>query len=192
MSKRLKILISVLVAVTLLVVGSTATVMAQEKPMQEELAEPGQELAPCFGGKGLVTKVADILGMTPEELIDIFEQAQGELSYEAFIACIEKAEAEGIITPEEAEEIITWWENRPEALDCLFPCPHISTAIRSRYMRGDGENGASGLFYSSGNTEQIKLQLRNRLNASDCPAPRVRIQETIRSSQHITNHTGWQ
>ena len=191
MSKRLKILISVLVAVVLLIVGSAATVMAQEEPDQEEPKELELQLPHCFWNNDLLAKAAELLGMTPEGLIDIFEQAQEELRDEAFIAYIEKAAEEGIISPEEAEEIITWWENRPEALDCLFPCPHISPAIRSRQMKGDGDNSVPGLLSISGNTEQIRLQLRNRLNASDCPVPRVRTQEAVSSRQHIAVHRGW-
>ena len=79
MSKRLKVFVSVLIAVALLIVGSAATVMAQEEPTQEEPTEPECELAPCFGNNALLGKVAELLGMTPEELIDIFKQAQQEL-----------------------------------------------------------------------------------------------------------------
>ncbi len=190
MSKRLRILVSVLVAVVLLIVGSAVTVMAQEEPTQEEPAqeEPTElelELASCFGNNALLAKVAELLGMTPEELIDIFKEAQQELRNEAFVKYVEKAAEEGIITPEEAEEIITWWENRPEAVDRLLPWFHILPAIRSRHMRCDSDNVTPGLFPIPGNVKQFKLRLENRINTASSPVPQLHISNASRIRQQI-------
>lgn len=196
MSKRLKILVSVLIAVVLLIVGSAATVMAQEEPTQEEPTqeeptEPECELAPCFGNNALLAKVAELLGMTPEELIDVFEQAQQELKDEAFIEYVRKAAEKGIITPEEAEEIIKWWENRPEAVDRLLPWFHISPAIRSRHMWAYGDNVTLGLFSIQGNARQFKLQWENRINTTNGPVPRLHISNAQRNRQQIAVCKRW-
>jgi len=58
MSKKLKVLISAVVVALLLTVGATATVMAQGE--EEEQTTPTSEEA---GGKGLLERVAEILGM---------------------------------------------------------------------------------------------------------------------------------
>ena len=104
MSKKVKVLISVLVVALLLTVGATATVMAQE-----ETNPPAGE-----SEKGLLERVADILEIDTEDLIDAFKQAQQEMCREAFISRLDKAVEEGRITQEQADEIIEWWELRPD------------------------------------------------------------------------------
>jgi hypothetical protein len=128
MSKRVKIIVSVIVAVLLLTVATTATVMAQEEePVQEE---PAPQLE---GRTGLLVRV-EILGISQEELVDIFRQAQQEMRQEAFIRALDKAVEEGLITQGEFDEIKEWWESKPEALDCLTPCTRIQKASRFRQM----------------------------------------------------------
>jgi len=107
MSKKMKVLVSVLVAVLLLTVGGTAIAMAQEE----------EEPAPPVESNGLLTRVAEILDIPEEDLIDAFGQARQEIREEAFYEALNKAVAEGIITEEEAEEIAEWWEQKPDALD---------------------------------------------------------------------------
>jgi len=106
MSKKVKILISALLVALLLTVGATATVMAQE----EEETTPPLEVSE----KGLLDRVADILEIDKEDLIDAFKQAQQEMRQETFIRALDKAVAEGLITQEEADEIIKWREQRPD------------------------------------------------------------------------------
>ena len=137
MSKKVKIIVSVIVAVLLLTVATTATVMAQEEePVQEEPALQPE------GRTGLLARVAEILGISQEELVDTFRQAhqemrqemRREMRQEAFIRALDKAVEEGLITQQEFDEIKAWWENRPEALDCLTPCARIQKASRFRQM----------------------------------------------------------
>ena len=111
MSKKVKVLVSVLVVVILLTVGGTATVLAQES--DEEVTALSSET----GTNGLLARVAGILGVTDEELADAFRQAQQEIREEACIRYLDKAVDEGCITPEEAEKIKEWWGERPEVLD---------------------------------------------------------------------------
>lgn len=191
MSKKVKVLVSVLVMAVLLTIGGAATALAQEEPAQEEPTELELELAPCFRANGILAKVAEVLGITPEELIDIFKQAQQELREEAFIKYVEKAAEKGIISSEEAEEIIEWWKDSPEAVDCLFPWSHILPAIRSRHMRGDSGNVTGEVFITPGKAEQIKMRWQNRTRTLDHPVPQARIFKAVRSRQQIAVPEGW-
>ncbi|MFQ5997470.1 MAG: hypothetical protein ACE5KP_07605 [Dehalococcoidales bacterium] len=118
MSKKMKVLVSVLVAILVLTVGGTTIAMAQEgeepEPQDEELTEEVES-------NRLLTRVAEILGIPEEELVEAFQQARQEMMAErwevAFNRLLEKAVAEGLLTPEEAEEIREWWAQKPEALD---------------------------------------------------------------------------
>ena len=67
MSKRIKVLVVVLAAVLLLTVGGTATVMAQEEPK------------PTPQANGLLTRVAEILDIPQERLVDAFTQARQQM-----------------------------------------------------------------------------------------------------------------
>ena len=107
MSKKVKVLISAVVLALLLTVGATATVMAEGE--EEETTPPPEENA-----KGLLERVADILEIDKEDLIAAFKQAQQEMREEAFINRLNQAVEEGRITQEQADEIIEWWEQRPD------------------------------------------------------------------------------
>ncbi|MBA7674018.1 hypothetical protein ES703_82225 [subsurface metagenome] len=107
MSKRMKVLVSVLVAVLMLVGSGSAIAMAQEE----------EEPAPLVEANGLLARVAEILGIPEEDLIDAFGQARQEMREDVFYEALDKAVAEGIITEEEAEEIAEWWEQKPDVLD---------------------------------------------------------------------------
>jgi len=126
MSKKMKILIAAVAAILVLSVVGTTMVMAQEE-------EPAP--APETGANGLLPRVADILGISQEELVNAFHQAQQEMREDAFIKFVEKAVEKGIITQPEADEILQWWENRPEAADKLIPPARIFRAVRARHMQ---------------------------------------------------------
>ena len=106
MSTKVKILISVLVATLLLTVGATATVMAEG---EAETSPP-----PEASEKGLLERVADILEIDAEDLLDAFEQAQQEMCEEVFISRLNQAVGEGRITQEQANAIIKWRGQRPD------------------------------------------------------------------------------
>ncbi len=107
MSKKMKVLVSVLVAVLMLVGSGSAIAMAQE----EEEPEPTVE------ANGLLTRVAEILGIPEEDLVDAFGQARQEMTEEVFLNALDKAVEEGLITQGEADEIREWWEQKPDVLD---------------------------------------------------------------------------
>ena len=106
MSKKVKVLISILVAALLLTMGGVTMVMAEG---EEETTPP-----PEASAKGLLERVADILEIDQEDLIDAFKQAQQEIREEAFINRLNQAVAEGRITREQADEILEWWLQRPD------------------------------------------------------------------------------
>ncbi len=128
MSKRVKVLVSVLVAVLLLVASGTAVAMAQE----EEEPEPTVE------ANGFLTRVAEILGIPEEDLVDAFGQARQEMRGEVFLNALDEAVEEGLITQEEADEILEWREQKPEALDQgLFRHAFGSMGPRADCMPGN-------------------------------------------------------
>ncbi len=128
MSKRFKVLASVLVAVLLLAVAGTAMVMAQED-------EPAP--TPQAGANGLLARVAEILDIPEEELVDAFKQVRQEMREEAFIKSLDRAVEQGRITQDEANEIIEWWKQKPEISDSgLFQRSFGFPALHGRHMWG--------------------------------------------------------
>lgn len=103
MSKRVKIITSVVMAVLLLAVGTTVTVMAQEETTPPEA-----------GAGGLLARVAEILDIPQEDLLSAFNQAKQEMRQEAFEGALDKAVEKGCITEQEADEITGWWGQKPE------------------------------------------------------------------------------
>ena len=135
MSQKAKVLISALLVAVLLTVGVTATVMAEG---EEETTPPPEENA-----QGLLERVADILEIDEEDLINAFKQARQEMCEEAFIDRVNEAVAEGLITQEQAGETIEWWGQRPEAMGPDMFRHTLRSRISSRFhMR----NGFGGLF----------------------------------------------
>ncbi len=170
MSKRIKVFISVSVALVLLAVAGATAVMAQGKPTLASEAstrsrpaigvEPRIGLGQFYGRvgdnmtNGLLPRVAEILGIPQEELSDAFKQAQQEMKAEAFIRTLDRAVEKGRITQEEADEIKAWYEQKPESLDSgLFHRARNFKAMRGRHMRGQHMQG-DHRGWDSGNTTQ--------------------------------------
>jgi hypothetical protein len=173
MSKKMKVLIAVLVAILTLTVSGAVAVLAQEdeevEPDEEELLGELNEIMPrvkmfvSTESSELLSRVAEILGISEEELSDAFAQAKQEMMAErceeAFYAFLERTVEEGLITEEEAEEIKEWWEQKPEALDW--------TQLRNAFcmMRSNPEsltdNGWEGF---KGVRQNIQLRLQEFRN----------------------------
>ena len=148
MSKKVKVLISILIAALLLTMGGVTMVMAEG---EEETTPP-----PEASKQGLLERVADILEIDQEALIDAFKQAQQEMKEEAFINRLNQAVAEGRITQEQADEIIGWWELRPddeirewwELKPEVIKPGMVKRALRFRASPGfHMRNGPRGEFY---------------------------------------------
>ena len=148
MSKKMKVLIAVLVAILTLTVSGAVAVLAQGdeevEPDEEELLGELNEIMPrvkmfvSTESSELLSRVAEILGISEEELSDAFAQARQEMMVErceeAFYEFLEQAVEEGLITEEEAEEIKAWTGNKPAALSQLSPKPRIMNEVRGRHM----------------------------------------------------------
>ena len=108
MSKKAKIILSVLLAVVVLTVGVVSVAMAQTPPQAE--------------GNGLLARVAEILGgnVTEQGLIDAFRQANLQIRNEAIEKALDKAVSDNRISSAEAGQIRQWWQGRPAALDSLI------------------------------------------------------------------------
>jgi hypothetical protein len=159
MSKKMKVIVSVLVAVLLLTVGGTTMVMAQE---EEESASQAE-------ANGLLARVAEILDIPEEDLVNAFEQARQEVVQErceeAFEQALNRAVEEGLITPDEADEIRAWWAGRPEVLNGgLFP--------RGFGLMGQNADNVPGV--RRGQRPEIKhrleLKFRQRAMEQECIA----------------------
>jgi hypothetical protein len=111
MSKKAKIILSVLLAVVVLTVGVVSVAMAQT-PTPTPQAE----------GNGLLARVAEILGgnVTEQGLIDAFKQANLQIRNEAIEKALDKAVSDNRVSSAEAEQIRQWWQGRPAALDKLI------------------------------------------------------------------------
>ena len=111
MSKKMKVLVSVLVAVLVLSIGGTAVALADDE----------EESVLSDNTTGLLARIADILDIPEEDLLDAFKEARQEMAegrWEAgFEEALAGALAEGLITEAEAGEIREWWEQRPEVLE---------------------------------------------------------------------------
>ena len=141
MSKKMKVLVAVVVAILVLTVGGAAMVMAQEE-------EPAPTPTPEIESNAFLQKVAEILGISVEELISIFQQARQELRQDAFQQFLNRAVEEERLTQGEADEISAWWEQRPEAADILLQRLIGPQALRGKRMQQQGimpmSNGQGG------------------------------------------------
>ena len=77
MSRRVKVLISVLVAALLMVAGSATVALAQEEPQEEPQA------ALRSGVEGILVRAAEILGVSQGDLVAAFKQAVQEVREES-------------------------------------------------------------------------------------------------------------
>ena len=193
MSKKVKVLVSVLVAVVLLTMGGTATVLAQEGEPAPTPEPSTTTLMATANTTGLLARVAEKLGITEEELINAFKQAQQEMRDEAFFRYLDKAVEEGLIDEGEAEAIKQWWGQRPEVLGSgLFPGVFGTSALCGIHMWSHGANVTGEMPITPGIAEQFKLQWQNRINTNNCPVPRLQIAKAIRGRQQIAVPRGWQ
>ena len=145
MSKRMKVLVSVLVAVVLLTVGGAATVMANDDGPTATDNETGRK-----GHQALLAEVVEILqveygytDLTVDDLEAAFEQAQQEMREEAFLnetgrkghqALLARV-VEILIAQDEADQYKQWWEARPEVL---------GLGLFGRGLDGPGLHGSPG------------------------------------------------
>ena len=206
MSKKMKILVSVLVAVLVFTIGGTAMALAQEDGDEEA------DSVPEVASNPLLSKVADILNVPEEDLVNAFAQAQKELREEkfneTFYQLIDKAEEEGLITPDEAQAIKDWWEQRPEALDLAllqeascFACPRdgqipglkrgMRLELKQRLANQFMERAMEREGFTQGDADKISQWQENKPEALNSLSPRARILKAVRGRQKIVVPEGW-
>lgn len=76
---------------------------------------------PLIGGEAVMKEVATILNVKEETLREAFKEAGKQLRDENVNKALGKAVANEKITQPEADEILSWWAERPAALDKLAP-----------------------------------------------------------------------
>jgi len=205
-SKKMKILVSVLVAVLVFTIGGTAMALAQEDGDEEA------DSVPEVASNPLLSKVADILNVPEEDLVNAFTQAREELREEkfneTFYQLIDKAEEEGLITPDEAQAIKDWWEQRPEALDPAllqrafsFACPRdgqmpglkrgMRLELKQRLANQFMERAMEREGFTQGDADKISQWQENKPEALNSLSPRARILKAVRGRQKIVVPEGW-
>jgi len=145
MSKKIKTLFAVIAAILVLTIGGTAIVMAQE----EELPPTP---APEMQSNLYLEKLAERLGLSVDELTEILQQVRQELRQNAFEQFVNRAVEEGRITDGEAQQILEWWEQRPEAADILLQRLIGSRALGGRRMQ---QQGSMPMFGRQGGQQQF-------------------------------------
>ncbi|MFC1874035.1 hypothetical protein ACFLYX_01900 [Chloroflexota bacterium] len=220
MSKKFKVITSVLVAVVLLTAGGATTVMAQKGEIAPAPAVNRADIEPVLaegtdnvtGTNSLLARVAELLGISPEELADIFKEARQALMQETMTTrleqYLEKAVAEGLIDENEAAEIMTWWENRPEALDNLKLSAKIFSALDGRQndlaprvdrsqvvpgrqrLTGLDETVEKGRITNE-QAERLRERKENMTGVQDDSTPRPRIAQAKRFRQQIAVPRNW-
>jgi len=122
MRKRTKFLLVIVGLALVLSVGLTATALAND----DNNDGPVQTL---------IGKVAGILGLDEDQVADAFKQARQEMQDEAFEQRLQKAVESGSISEEEADQVLEWWQNKPEAVEDLGFLGNMS-CIRVRLHDG--------------------------------------------------------
>jgi hypothetical protein len=132
MRKRTKFLVVAIVALTALAVGLTTTVLAQDSSGDQSGDNSPQQT--------FTSKVANILGLPEEQVANAFNQACQEMQDEALEQRLQKAVESGQLTQDEANQIMEWWQNRPEALENLGPlgCLQIGNRWRHQPLQSAG------------------------------------------------------
>ena len=119
MSKRAKILSTVLGVVVLLAAGilgarTLGTAVAQQ-PTPTPTATP--EASTEGRQHQFLARVADILRIPQDKLESAFGQAHQEMRQDAFDKALDKAVEQERITQEQTDAIEKWWAERPEGVD---------------------------------------------------------------------------
>ena len=69
----------------------------------------------------LISKVAEILNLDEATVSDAFQQATQEMQQERQQERLQNAIDNGLITEDEAAQIQSWWDSKPDALQDLGP-----------------------------------------------------------------------
>lgn len=130
------------------------------------LAITGGVAAANFGGGGAADDVnnraAEILGVEPQALGDALQQAGAEVMNERLQARFDEAVADGLITQEQADEYMTWIQDRPDGL---------GTGNGFGFGRGGFEHGRGGPGFGKIQRFHGSGGLDHSAPAGDTPEP---------------------
>ncbi len=107
--------------------------------LNEILRAPGKTKQLMLGmdEDAVMGKVATILKIDKQTLLDAFQKARIALKSDDFIKSLDQAVKNGKIKQGEADQIKSWWNQRPAAVDKLAPnaVPGIEGRVRGGMMR---------------------------------------------------------
>ena len=96
-----------------LVIGLLITAFAVGSVLAAGSSEPKSK------GHGLHARVAELLNIKESELVNAFEVAKQEIREEKRLEKLDSLVAKGLLTEDQASEIIAWKDKRPENLDWI-------------------------------------------------------------------------
>jgi len=105
MSKKWKVLLTVIAAVVLLTIGGGAIVLANDGQPSTTASNP------------LLARVAELLGRTEAQLTDSLKSARIEVAKERITEALDKALSSGLITDTEKTNILNWLAQQPDPAD---------------------------------------------------------------------------
>jgi hypothetical protein len=186
MSKKMKVLISVLVAILVFAIGGTTLALAQNGDVEDaEEEEMTQEVFPGIGSGELLSRVAEKLGITEDELREAIQQAQGEIAEESLTdylnQLLDKALAEGLLNESEVQEIKGWWADRPDALTPALLNRAFRTMPRERVM----ERLRDRIRLSDEETCGASARRSGNAAALGNPSPGIRVLKMERARQQL-------
>ena len=79
-----------------------------------------QEAEDAAKGKGLIARVAEILGLEEDTVQDAFDQARGEIRDEHLESWLAGAVEKGALTQEQADALQEWYDDKPADLPRQF------------------------------------------------------------------------
>jgi len=113
--------------------------ISKQRLLNEILRAPGKTKQLMLGidEDAVMRKVAAILKIDKQKLIDAFQKAAVALRSDQFFKALEQVKKNGKITQGEEDQIKSWWNQRPAAVDKLAPnvVPGMGGRVRGGMMR---------------------------------------------------------
>ncbi|MBI2853005.1 MAG: hypothetical protein HYX84_07900 [Chloroflexi bacterium] len=128
MSRKLKIIVAILVPVLLLAIGGASLAFADEASSSGNTTDNATPL------KGLLPRVAAILGIPEQTLTNAYKQAEKQMTEEQFLKALERAVASGRMTQEDADKLKEWYLSKPDVANMgKAPLARILAKIRGHF-----------------------------------------------------------
>ncbi|MDP6667085.1 MAG: hypothetical protein QF357_06755 [Dehalococcoidia bacterium] len=143
------------------------------------------------GGRSsaLTDRIAEILGIAPDEVASAIAQARSEAQVERMKAKLAEAVDAGIITPEESAAITDWFAGKPDALHAVR-----RHGLRSAVKAGELEAFLAGLVDQEIITATESAEISTWLNARPSALEQLREwrMEQFKNGEHrFHGRKGW-